>query len=112
MTDRERLAALSEPLAGLDLSEHEIAILEWLSGYEAAADVAELLWRARNAVPSRDRTVGAPPYDGAHPVRVALVLDALELLHSYGYHRGAKRSLASVLRTLNALVTAYEADKT
>lgn len=51
-----------------------------------------------------------PPYDGARPVRLALVLDVVALLQRHGYRRGAsRRSLASFLRTLNALVDSFEA---
>jgi hypothetical protein len=113
MTQPDPLAVLSEPLTGLQISEHERSILQWLSGCEVstAAGVAALLWKARNAEPPRDRVMGTPPFDGAHPVRVALVLDVLELVRGHGYRRGAQRSLADLLRHLNALVTAYEADR-
>jgi hypothetical protein len=49
----DRVAALLEPLAGLDLSEREHAIIEWLAGWDVStvAPVVRLLWAARVAVP-------------------------------------------------------------
>jgi hypothetical protein len=52
-THLDRMAALLEPLAGLDLSEREHAIIEWLAGWDipTVAPVVRLLWAARAAVP-------------------------------------------------------------
>jgi len=49
----DRVAALLEPLAGLDLSEREHAIIDWLAGWDipTVAPVVRLLWAARAAVP-------------------------------------------------------------
>jgi hypothetical protein len=53
-----------------------------------------------------------PPFDGAHPVRLALVLDVVDLLQRHGYQRIASgRSFARFLRLLNALVSSYEAGR-
>ncbi len=53
--------------------------------------------------------VGTPPFDGAHPVRLALVIEIIDLLQRHGYQPIARRrSLADFLRTLNALVESYE----
>lgn len=49
----DRLAALLEPLSGLEVSEREHRLLEWLAGWDTptVAIVAALLRRARAAVP-------------------------------------------------------------
>ena len=49
----DRVAALLEPLNGLDLSEREHAIVGWLAGWDipTVAPVVRLLWAARAAVP-------------------------------------------------------------
>jgi hypothetical protein len=49
----DRLAAMLEPLAGMDVSAYERQILGWLSGWETStvAVVAALLHRARAAFP-------------------------------------------------------------
>jgi hypothetical protein len=64
--------------------------------------------------PARPCTDGpaTPPFDGAHPVRLALVLDVVQVLEHHGYHRiRSGRSFARFLRQLNDLVTAYEAGR-
>ena len=47
----DRVAALLEPLAGLDLSEREHAIIEWLAGWDipTVAAMVRILWTARAA---------------------------------------------------------------
>src|SRR5436190_24177627 len=47
------LAALSEPLEGIDVSDYELGTLEWLTGREdrRIAVIAALLHRARAAQP-------------------------------------------------------------
>ena len=49
----DRVGALLEPLAGLELSEREHAIIEWLAGWDIStvAPVMRLLWATRAAVP-------------------------------------------------------------
>ena len=49
----DRVDALLEPLAGLDLSEREHAVVAWLAGWDipTVAPVVRLLWAARAAVP-------------------------------------------------------------
>jgi hypothetical protein len=49
----DRAAALLEPLAGLDPSEREHAIIEWLAGWDVptVAPLVRLLWAARAAAP-------------------------------------------------------------
>ncbi len=49
----DREAALREPLAGIELSEREHAVLTWLSGWDVptVAAVVSLLHRARGAGP-------------------------------------------------------------
>lgn len=52
------------------------------------------------------------PLKGAHPVRIALVLEIIEVLREHGYRRQAGgRSLADFLRKLNALTVSYEGVK-
>jgi hypothetical protein len=108
-----RHTALAEPLDGLDVDDFEHGVLEWLAGQEAStvAVIVALLWRARQSatIPIGD---GTPPYDGAHPIRLALAIDAVAMLQRYGYQRAPnRRSLAGFLRALNALVVAYETGK-
>jgi hypothetical protein len=108
-----RHAALAEPLSGLEVNDFEHGVLEWLAGQEAStvAVIAALLWRTRQSavIPV---SVGTPPFDGAHPVRLALAIDAVAMLQRYGYRRATgRRSLAGFLRALNALVVAYETGK-
>ena len=63
----------------------------------------------QRALPGAPKT-DAAPFDGVHPVRLALVLEVVDLLQRHGYQRTATaRSLARFLRHLNALVKAYEA---
>ena len=49
----DRVAALLEPLAGLDLSEREHAIVEWLAGWDLhmIAPVVRMLYATRAAGP-------------------------------------------------------------
>ena len=52
---------------------------------------------------------GPAQFDAAHPVRLALVLEIVDLLERHGYRRLASgRSFAAFLRHLNALVKSYE----
>ena len=112
----DRLAALAEPLAGLAVTDYEHGRLEYLAEDEThvVAVLANLLRRCREApvgeVPTPDPAdtprveVGSPPCDGAHPVRLALLLDVFALLAAYGYRRpDGARSTAESLRALNAL---------
>jgi len=47
----------------------------------------------------RSLGVGAPPFDGAHPIRLALAVDAVAMLQCYGYQRATnRRSLTGFLR--------------
>ena len=56
-----------------------------------------------------DTVEGAEQFDAAHPVRLALVLEIVDLLQCHGYRRMAsRRSFAGFLRHLNALVRSYE----
>lgn len=108
-----RHTALAAPLDGLDLDDFEHGVLEWLAGQEEStvAVIVALLWRARQSaiIPVG---VGTPPFDGAHPIRLALAIDAVAMLKRYGYQRSSgRRSLAGFLRALNSLVIAYEAGK-
>lgn len=108
-----RHTALAEPLDGLEVDDFEHGVLEWLAGQEAStvAVIVALLWRARQSaiIPVG---VGAPPFDGAHPIRLALAIDSVTMLQRYGYQRPSGRpSLAEFLRALNALVIAYETGK-
>jgi hypothetical protein len=52
----DRLAAMLEPLHGLDVSDYEHRTLEWLAGWETStvAVLAALLHRARAAAPLDD----------------------------------------------------------
>ena len=52
-THLDRVAALLEPLVGLDLSEREHAVVAWLAGWEipTVAPVVRLLWAARAGEP-------------------------------------------------------------
>jgi hypothetical protein len=65
-----RHTALAEPLDGLEVDDFEHSVLEWLAGQEAStvAVIVALLWRARQSaiIPVG---VGAPPFDGTHPIR-------------------------------------------
>src|SRR6478609_3002879 len=67
-----RHTALAEPLDGLEVDDFEHGVLEWLAGQEAStvAAIVALLWRARQSaiIPVG---VGAPPYDGSRPIRLA-----------------------------------------
>lgn len=108
-----RHTALAEPLDGLEVDDFEHSVLEWLSGQEAStvAVMVALLWRTRQsaAIPVG---VGTPPFDGSHPIRLALAIDAVAMLQRHGYQRAiSRRSLAGFLRALNALAVAYEAAK-
>jgi hypothetical protein len=49
----DRLAALLEPLAGLEVTDYEQRALTWLAGWETStvAVIAGLLWRCREAGP-------------------------------------------------------------
>lgn len=49
--DKERYAALLEPLHGIPLGAFDRSILRWLTGWEVSvvAVVVSLLWRARYA---------------------------------------------------------------
>lgn len=49
----DRVAALREPLVGLDITEYEHRMLGWLAGRDTStvAVLANLLWRAREAAP-------------------------------------------------------------
>lgn len=51
----DRLTALVEPLAGLEVTAYEHSLLEWLAGWETStvAVLAGLLHRARAAEPLR-----------------------------------------------------------
>lgn len=54
-------------------------------------------------------SISEEPFGGAHPVRIALVLEIIEVLKRHGYRRQANaRSLAGFLRKLNSLTTSYE----
>lgn len=57
----DREAALREPLAGLELSEREHAILTWLSGWDVPtiAPLVRMLHAARAAAPLDRPTGGA-----------------------------------------------------
>jgi hypothetical protein len=47
----------------------------------------------------RSLGVGAPPFDGAHPIRLALAVDAVAMLQRYCYQRATnRRSLTGFLR--------------
>ena len=50
----DRLSALMEPLAGVELSEREHAVLTWVSGWDVptVAAIVSLLHRARAAGPT------------------------------------------------------------
>jgi hypothetical protein len=52
----DRLSALLEPLADVELSEREHAALSWLAGWpiETVAPLVRSLWAARGADPKRD----------------------------------------------------------
>jgi tetratricopeptide (TPR) repeat protein len=65
----------------------------WLSGQDAGvvAVVVALLWRARQFERAVHSGVGTPPFDGAHPVRLALAIDVVELLQRHGYQRPVSR---------------------
>ena len=39
----------------------------------------------------RSLGVGAPPFDGAHPIRLTLAVDAVAVLQRYGYQRATNR---------------------
>jgi hypothetical protein len=108
-----RHAALAEPLEGLEVDDFEHSVLEWLAGQETStvAVMEALLWRTRQSA-TIPVGVGTPPYDGAHPIRLALAIDAVAMLQRYGYQRATnRRSLAGFLRALNALVVTYETGK-
>lgn len=136
----DRIAALAEPLAGLQLTPLEHRIVEFLADGEVhvVGVLANLLWRAREAAPhavvtcprcgsgdvadlggylecrgcGRGCAPGEPPFDGSHPVRARLMQDVLALLAAHGYRRpdGAD-SLDDTLPLLNRLAAAFEAGR-
>lgn len=57
----DRIAALLEPLTGIELSEREMAIIEWTAGWDipTIAPLVRLLHAAR-AADALDRPTGGP----------------------------------------------------
>lgn len=59
----DRLTALCEPLHGLEVTDYERGVLDWLAGWETStvAVLAGLLHRARAAGPLAEQGAERPP---------------------------------------------------
>lgn len=102
----DRVAALLEPLAGVEVSDREHAVVEWIAGFDihTIAPVVRLLHAARAAAPLADEAAGVAD----DPRRLDLdTLDAATArLRAAGLSATERVALVDLLGTLGRHIAA------